>query len=125
MPLQQSALAVQWFPVEMQHVIPAPQVPVQQSSATLHAPPSAEHAHFDVALLHDFTPGAGQQSVSAPHDPPAPTHPHCFSVLQLPVQQSPLRVHAVPSAPHPHLPVETSHTWLQHCESSVHALPFA
>jgi hypothetical protein len=104
-------------------------VPVQQSSATLHGPPSAEHAHFDVALLHDLTPGSGQQSASAPHVPPAATHPHCFSELQsgavFPVQQSPLRVHAVPSAPHPHFPVATSHTWLQHCESSVHAFPFA
>jgi hypothetical protein len=128
-PLQQSVPAVQWLPVVMQHVSPAPQVPVQQSRATLHGPPSAEHAHFDVALLHDFTPGAAQQSASTPHVPLGATHPHWFSELHcgpvLPVQQSALRVQAVPSAPHPHLPVATSHTWLQHCESAVHALPFA
>jgi hypothetical protein len=124
-PLQQSASAVQWFPVEMQQVCPAPHVPVQQSRATLHGPPIAEHAHFDVALLHDLTPGAAQQSVSVPQLPPAATQPHWLSELQAPVQQSALRVHPVPSVPHPHLPVATSHTWLQHCESSVHALPFA
>jgi hypothetical protein len=100
-------------------------MPVQQSRPTLHGPPSAEQAHFDVALLHDLTPGAGQQSASAPHVPPAATHPHWFSELQLPAQQSVLRVHAVPSAPQPHVPVATSHTWPQHCESLVHELPFA
>jgi len=130
--LQQSPSAVHVFPVEMQHfsagAVP-PQIPVQQSRPTWHGPPSAEQAHFDVALLHDLTPGAGQQSASAPHVPPAATQPHFFSELHcgplLPVQQSALRVHAVPSAPHPHVPVATSQTWLQHCESFVQALPFA
>jgi hypothetical protein len=128
MPLQQSVPAVQWFPVARQHVSAAPHVPVQQSSATLHGPPSAEQAHFDVAVLH-LEPG--QQSAAAPQVPPAATQPHCFSELQngvgsvVPVQQSPLRVHPEPSAPHPHFPVATSHTWLQHCESSVHAVASA
>src|SRR5438105_15341 len=91
----------------------AARYPAESSPPTLHAPAIAEHPHFFVELLQ-IAPA--QQSAVTPHVPAAAMQPHVFSELQtgpVAAQQSPARVHAVPPAAHPHLPVETSHTPLQ------------